>query len=665
MSDRAVPLRELILGCTILLCAAALYAGVRLIEPVYTVLYAVLTAVGVFIDRTGRRHPPRLLLNIVSICVLAASVMRMRPSTFIAVFTEAILLMTAVKMLEEKSSRDYFQITALSVFAVIIASVDASDVSFLYCCAVISVLACYELILAAWLARSPDSSLSIKELLQVFGRSLVIWAMMLPLCFLLFFSAPRARLTLGRLQMARGQDNRVGFSDHIRLGSVRAIKEDNSLAFRAIMPPVAPKYLYWRGIVLDYFDGETWSARRMRENSAVQAPPGNETVRQDIFMENIGYMRAIFALDVPVSTNTPGVMPAGDGVFVNVNFRERVKSYSVVSSLSDRVIPSSGNIQMNRYTNLPPDFSPAIEDLARSIVFGLSDEEKPEAVMGRLLSPEYSYTISDLPVSSRPLDDFIFTWKKGNCEYFACAMAVMLRMTGVPARLVAGYRGGVYNDSGGYYMVSQSSAHVWVEAWSGKEGAWIRYNPTPASAEGEGGADDSAGYGLLSMYIDYINYQLSRAFLEYGSDTQQHIIEAVREIFSSPGYALASAFEALPDAGSAYGAAAAAVSASLLVVFVKYRGCFRARGKFSREEALREKFLAAMRRCGFEKKVSEGLEEFVGSVRESDRSGEIYQAASEFVSCFEKIYYRDLNMTGEENRRLRDILARIAGKSRR
>jgi hypothetical protein len=640
----------------------ALLACLRFVEPAYALLYSILLIIAAVTDATGRRHPPGSILNVVSVGILVVSVMRMRIDTFIIVFTEAILLMTAVKILEEKRARDYFQIAALVVFTVISAAIDAIDGTFIYYCVLVSVLAGFELMLGTWFARDPDGELSLRELSQIVGKSIMIWIMMLPLCVTLFFAAPRARLTLGQLPPLSGQESRVGFTERMTLGSVRAIQEDGSLAFRASMPQVAPKDLYWRGIVMSIFDGRAWSVGA-RGRSEHIASPGEQTVKQDIFMESGRYMSAVFALDVPIMVDTPGISPAGDGVFLNTNYRNRVRSYTVISSLSDR-LRTTGDFTRDHVTNIPRNFSPKLENLANAIVLGLSDEEKPDAIMKHLLSPEFSYTMSDLPVSSHPLDYFVFTWKKGNCEYFAAAMAVMLRMTGVPARLVSGYHGGVYNDGGGYYMVSQSNAHVWVEAWSERESAWIRYNPTPASAEAGDEADESVNYGTLRMYIDYVNYQLSRIFLEYGGDSQMAAIEAIRGIIASPGGAMASALDDLRNIGRNFYAASIAVILFAGALFARYLRRGAARGKISREEAIRGKFLDAMRQRGFEKKNSEGLEEFVDSVRKFSRGAEIYEPAARFVSSFGGIYFRDRRMTDDENRGLNALIDRIK-KNRR
>jgi hypothetical protein len=264
--------------------------------------------------------------------------------------------------------------------------------------------------------------------------------------------------------------------------------------------------------------------------------------------------------------------------------------------------------------------------------------------MDYLSQPSFSYTLDELPVSSNPLEDFILVSQKGNCEYFAAAMAVMLRMADIPSRLISGYHGGVYNESGEYYAVNQSNAHVWVEAWNEEEGAWLRYDPTPAS--GEAGSDGSDGsiLGLLWMYIDYLNYQISSVFMEYEGESQLRLLDAMREFLASPGKSVMDAFDKFSSFSGKMYAAAAVMSAAIFAALLKrYFERRRETKKRSRDEALKIRFVSAMERKGFVKKPGEGLEEFTRHVREkSGPNSKIAAAAGRFTESFERFYFKDI-----------------------
>ena len=103
------------------------------------------------------------------------------------------------------------------------------------------------------------------------------------------------------------------------------------------------------------------------------------------------------------------------------------------------------------------------------------------------LSTDGGFVYSEHPSSSRyPLESFLFATKTGYCQQFSGAMALLLRMGGVPARVGAGFTTGTYDSATKQYVVSDTDAHDWVEAWMPGYG-WVTFDPTPASAPARGG----------------------------------------------------------------------------------------------------------------------------------------------------------------------------------
>lgn len=90
------------------------------------------------------------------------------------------------------------------------------------------------------------------------------------------------------------------------------------------------------------------------------------------------------------------------------------------------------------------------------------------------------------PPSAYPLPTFLFKTRAGYCQQFAGAMALLLRMGGIPARVAAGFTPGSYDSAGHQWVVSDTNAHAWVEAWFPRYG-WVRFDPTPAAAPALGG----------------------------------------------------------------------------------------------------------------------------------------------------------------------------------
>ncbi len=103
------------------------------------------------------------------------------------------------------------------------------------------------------------------------------------------------------------------------------------------------------------------------------------------------------------------------------------------------------------------------------------------------LSPAHGYSYNENPPrSAYPLETFLFRDKIGYCQQFAGAMALLLRMGGIPARVATGFATGTFDKARNEFIVSDIDAHAWVEAWFPTYG-WVRFDPTPAAAPARGG----------------------------------------------------------------------------------------------------------------------------------------------------------------------------------
>jgi protein-glutamine gamma-glutamyltransferase len=117
--------------------------------------------------------------------------------------------------------------------------------------------------------------------------------------------------------------------------------------------------------------------------------------------------------------------------------------------------------------------------LARRLAAGA---RTPYAFVERVfeyLQHGYTYN-TDAPRSPYPIANFLFAAKYGYCQQFAGAMALLLRMGGIPARVAVGFTPGSYDSSIGEWTVSDLEAHSWVEAWFPRYG-WVAFNPTPSA----------------------------------------------------------------------------------------------------------------------------------------------------------------------------------------
>jgi transglutaminase-like putative cysteine protease len=166
---------------------------------------------------------------------------------------------------------------------------------------------------------------------------------------------------------------------------------------------------------------------------------------------------------------------------------------------------------------------------------GLSPRDQPhEAALAleRFLRDEggFSYTLTPPAADASrpaeafdPVNEFVTRTKRGHCEYFASALALMLRSQGIPSRLIVGFKGGEWNEVGDFYEVRQSHAHTWVEAWiapPGQPPGWLRLDPTPG-----GDADTSVAAASTSdQLINYLHHLWSRYVLGMDSGVQQDLL---------------------------------------------------------------------------------------------------------------------------------------------
>ena len=184
---------------------------------------------------------------------------------------------------------------------------------------------------------------------------------------------------------------------------------------------------------------------------------------------------------------------------------------------------------------LPDDLDPRVLELARRVAGEHSAPRAKVAAIKQYLRQEYRYTLVPTPTTSgQALGVFLFDSREGHCEYFATALAVMLRAEGVPARLVNGFYGGDFNAVGGFIAVRQTHAHSWVEAWMPGEG-WVRFDATPA---GQVAARSSGAIGLLSDALQAKWYGL---VLDYDLGSQVKGVRAVGRQVATIGGPAASA----------------------------------------------------------------------------------------------------------------------------
>ncbi len=346
---------------------------------------------------------------------------------------------------------------------------------------------------------------------RVVGRSFLLFtcSLSIPIFLftgLLFLLFPRVGLSLLLLDHTR-PERMVGFSDRVDLGNVGRLRSDPTIALRVTpdsLPPNPPPRiaLYLRGAAFDRYDGRTWSRTLSHRTRAPMhgdtlwlTPPRSDTPgrRYQITLEPIEppvvflppkTLAVTLAPSAAALLTPPTTLWHGPEEELRYSaFDERGLRY--VAHVSDDPVtpaPPLTPTQRLRYLDLPDRLTTRASDLARAWVGDETDPLRQARRVEHRLRVDYTYDLnSPSGATADPLDHFLFVSKRGHCEYYSTAMAVLLRALGVPSRNVTGFAGATYNRFGHFYAVRQGDAHSWVEAYIDGNG-WTRFDPTPAAA---------------------------------------------------------------------------------------------------------------------------------------------------------------------------------------
>jgi len=311
-----------------------------------------------------------------------------------------------------------------------------------------------------------------------------------PLVVLLFVLFPRIN-TGFRFDFRAVGPLGTGFSDRLSPGSIAALANSSDIAFRAEFPDstgTPPGSMYWRGEVMWHCDGMEWRAPYVPvsiSRSARQLPVGNP-IRQRITFAPHG-ARWMFALDRPFEV-PPGAILARGNYLWSVQTIRKARRYEVVSALGAfgrELTPG----ERREALEVPPSISPAVRDLAQSWT---TQNSNPRAVVSAAVqffgTQDFRYSLTPGEYRKNDLEAFLFHRRVGFCEHYAASFATLMRLAGIPARVVVGYLGGEYNDLGHFFLVRQADAHAWCEVWLPESG-WTRVDPTTAVAPGRANLD--------------------------------------------------------------------------------------------------------------------------------------------------------------------------------
>jgi protein-glutamine gamma-glutamyltransferase len=463
-----------------------------------------------------------------------------------------LVILMVIKIFTLHRRRDYLHLYAISLMAILASAASTTDFWYLPMFLVYLVSGVWTLLLFQ-LAKTSEATVSLSAAdspplqhrisPELFRLANGLVAGVLGFTVLIFFAIPR--VSAGLFQNGAGESIRTsGFSDRVNLGAIGPIKRDPSIVMRVELPDPSARQmdrLYLRGLAYDLYDGTSWTNQFTHRRELLETAPMTFTVRaprsqgltlrQNILLESLD-TTVLFA--APLAETVTGRFmtvqsDAAGGLYLPFPSSTRME-YSVVSRTApllaaDRQPQSAAYSEsfLRHYLQTPPD-SERVAALALDITRDQQTRYDKAAAIERYLSQNFRYSL-DIPVTKdgRPLDEFLFTRKTGYCEHYATAMVIMLRMVGIPARLVTGFLATEWNEYGNYYLVRQQDAHAWVEVHLPQSG-WINMDPTPAVLEGA----VPSGWQTLGRVIDHVRLRWNRFFVQYSAADQMAVVREVK-----------------------------------------------------------------------------------------------------------------------------------------
>jgi transglutaminase-like putative cysteine protease len=395
-----------------------------------------------------------------------------------------LVVFMTMKLLELKSRRDAMVVVTLGYFLLL--------THYLYSQSIptgLWLLAAMWLVTTTLIRLHGGPASQTRETLRYAG---VLCLQAIPFMLVLYLLFPRISGPLWGLP-TDAYAGKTGLSDTMSPGSIAELAQSADIAFRVHFDgPLPPKHkLYWRGPVMEQFDGTTWRRYEGRHPSAklesISPPISYETTLE---AHNQAWL---LALDAPLNLPAEMVLNGTLTVASRKPITERQR-FRLSASLDYRFNTNEDALVLRRNLALP-EGNPQTRALAAQWRAG----NTPEAVIGKalaLFAADFTYTLRPPLLGRHGIDDFLFQTKRGFCEHYAAAFVALMRGAGIPARVVGGYQGGEFNPLDQYLVVRQSDAHAWAEVWLDGKG-WVRVDPTAAVSPNriETGIADALGFG--------------------------------------------------------------------------------------------------------------------------------------------------------------------------
>jgi hypothetical protein len=446
---------------------------------------------------------------------------------FFSATVHLLFYLAIARILSAKTNRDYLYTAIIALLELLAAALLSAQLNFflflgLFLLFAIATLTSSEIRRASQLVEQRSGHIARASNLHLSPRLTALVALIavgvLSMTAGLFFLLPRTANAALRRLVSKGY-YLPGFSNQVTLGQIGELKTHSTAVMHVrVYNNKGRMNAKWRGAALSDFDGKRWF--NLYDPGEGLIPVNGRLILADESQRRRHDGRLVsYRVDLK-PLDTDALFFAGAPEVLNINAARLIRTtngnyriglgpsdglrYDVYSFLEEEppaelsgYEPQVPEAIRERYLQLPP-LDARIPALARQMTtaeFSMRDRAR---AIERHLQQDYGYTL-ELPKAptADPLAYFLFSRKKGHCEYFASSMAVMLRSIGIPSRLVTGFQSGTFNPITELYVVRASDAHSWVEAWLPGRG-WTTFDPTPIDPN----ALTPSLWSKLALYAD-------------------------------------------------------------------------------------------------------------------------------------------------------------------
>jgi transglutaminase-like putative cysteine protease len=365
-----------------------------------------------------------------------------------------------------------------------------------------------------------------------------------PFFIILFIFFPRLP-PLWAIPIQKNQAT-TGISDRMSPGDIAQLSQSSALAFRVVadMRQLPNRQeLYWRALVLDEYDGTTWTSSFYNQQI--------KNVDSTSYRVAYQYLAAdeqanwIMGLEYSIPQERYLQLYQDDSIrpVKLIKRNQPIQMFWLGRTSTPSILLSPRQIEFS--TRFDEDRDQKAQQLAHQLFE--QSQKQPEKYIQTVLNwyrkNNFVYTLTPGTLSGDRIDQFLFSSRKGFCEHYASSFVMLMRYAGIPARVVTGYQGGQFALDGESWEVRQLDAHAWSEVYL--HGQWKRIDPTAMIAPQriDGGmqnylAEDQQVWGdtqaqtwrlqqfkflkNMRVWSDYLSYQWQSKVVGYDAEKQKN-----------------------------------------------------------------------------------------------------------------------------------------------